>query len=356
MSEIGPANQIPPRDALPPISQPVGKPDIGTELLRTIDRDKIRDRFTQKCRDVIVSIQASQGSINKIPFGPLRKRILTSANRFLDTFANDAGEPNAQAIGTLVDTLIPKIDIVSTDELLSTARAVVDDSVSDEIVLYMPSNKAREIKDGGFGDAQEQFTSDGSYNSNQFMAKLVARYAEMQGKHVRLITDRDVRHYNNIVMIDDVAYSGSQHAGVIERLPFFGHPKRFHLYLAGSTKRAVGKIREATLLNPMLAMSLAIHPGRRIENLREALADNEEAMNFFYASGLFTSFFEESMGVPFWIKRLRNAREYIRELTLTITETKTPDTISFPSGLAAGLPRTTEDNGYPLVSSLNFGK
>lgn len=317
--------------------------EARTRLVDTIDRTKVVEAFAAQTIDIRTRILATMDYVRNHGPAQLRQQVLTNFETFLATYTDEAGKPNTQALENLAGTLVSKVDIISINELLNTARTVVDSNDSEEVVLFIPSEEAREA----------DFSSQNSSNSNEFMAKLVSRYAQQQGKHVVLVTDyEDLGRYNKVNVVDDAIYSGSQLSSRFTEIARkIKHHTQLQLYCARSTDAGMDQVRQAAGRNRNIRFEP--HIGQKLLNLQEALTDSPETLNFFFASGLIP-ILEHPEDRPSLHEAYEYANNYVASTTLTISETKTPDFLSFPSRLAAGMTRATEHNDYPSIDSLNW--
>ena len=288
-----------------------------------------------------------------------REEVVTTLSTFIATYTDIDGNPNMQALSGLADTLISKIDIISTEELLTTAKTVIAEAKSDPIVLYLPKEKVRST----------ELDSPVSHNSNEFMAKLVKKYAEIAGKHVVLLTDtqqygyfdgvhlekritiadyKDFSAFGHITIVDDAMYTGHELGRIISKIAEKAQqPLCISLYTSRITDEGVRRILEKASQNPNILLD--IHGGRKTQNLEEALADSPEARNFFLATKA-----ENIRNNGSFIEVLAYAKQFIKETTLTISEVKTPDWLSFPSEITFGMVRRSLDKDYPHLDTLSF--
>jgi len=311
-------------------------------LVDTIDRDRVLDAVTSECKRTIVGIGENMPYAEKIHSSPLRRIVLTSFNSFLSTYSEGC-QPNYSMLDNLVETCVSKIDTISIQEHLATAKTIVEEFPSDKIALVIPIPK--------HGISEDiDWNSPLSKHSYEFMAKLVKKYAEQENKQVSFITDMtQLRDFRRVVLVEDAIYSGRQMAANVTRIANqISRPLELSLYCVRSNEVGLNKVKRAALFN-FFCLRLNLHEGKRTLSLASALADSPEKLNFFFTSKLIPSLHSNLS----FKDRLKMATNFVRETTLTISDAKIPDSFSFLGLLASGM-KAKYTNNYPEINSLNF--
>ncbi len=317
--------------------EPLSHIDRSNFVEADIDLDIVTKELLTLTQNIAQRILANIEHVQK--FTPSEQnaqaRIVESINLFLSTYYDvSTKQPKKEAVQDLAKILISKIEIITIEELIETAKKVVHDNKEGDIVLWIPSEKAREAN----------FDSQNSENSNEFMIKLVKMYAKQLGKTVKVVSDEEVAQYQSITVIDDAIYSGRQLSAYLSDL-FKNRQKPItvNLYSARATNTGLGKIRDASSENKNIKLNPQILSN--LKSLFQSLSDNPKANAFFLASGCTPLLDIKKSFTEIW----EYAMNYVTSTTLTISQTKAPDSFSFPRILVSGMKHRAEENHYPRL-------
>lgn len=301
----------------------------GGRLLETFDDEKALQEFSKQAKEAGERID---GILKR---EDLNEGTKAQLNSFIATYLDESGNANPEAIKHLVSFLKSKIDIVSLKDLQETAEAIAGSADGKEVLLFIPDNKAREA----------DFSSPESENSNEFMAKLVRQYMKKAGNEPKIVGQEVLSSDKKTInIVDDSIYSGEQLKSLFSQLVRqIRNPIKIVLSVARSTDAGLKKIQEEALKNPNI--TLEVRAGKKISTIADIKSEDPEVYEFFLTTGMLSVL--ESGDSDEAARSY--AQNYLTSTTLTISDVKTPDFQSFPSRLASGFKRGTNDNAYPAI-------
>lgn len=309
---------------------------LREELVRRADAPQITTQFRNEA-ERIKNYLSSYGeryldAANVYSRSLLDRKVYQACRDFLTTYFDTAGKPNELAFRDLTHAFLSKVDIITVPEMHEAAQNLVENS-ADKITLYVATPRKAPNWESPF-----------STTSNEYMAKLVLHYAQQANKNVDIISDVEqlVDHAGVVCVAEDAIYTGTQmHAQASQLERYLPAGARIEIYVARATEEGEKRARDGLDRDDV---QLRIHSGRKtIQSLQEALSDEPRALNYVFVSRVIG-----------WLTRrgeideaVREAYEYMNQMTLTVTEVRVPDFMSFPSIIADGLRSHDRDKLYP---------
>ncbi len=313
--------------------------EAPVNISEKVDREVVRQEFTKVIKEVAKLVSNIDYVRNKRDKTPADERVIRLVDLFLATYKNRLGFLRQDKIDKLTDKVVSRIDTIHISELVDTAKKIVDEAAGEQITMFIPNKESKEA----------HFDSPNSTNSNEFMIKLVQKFAEKAGKKVVIVSnENDLQNYQEVVFADDAIYSGDQLSTRIDIIgQYIETPLKIKLYCARATNLGEKNIQEKAAYHPNLQVEE--HLQNITQSIWDSLLGNPEVLSYFLVKGM-SGFLKEKMNTGEVIGRMM---DYVQGETLTVLETKTPDFLSFPKEVAVGLPENKKQ-AYPSIDTLKF--
>lgn len=302
----------------------------------SIDVEIVKGELSKLTEETATRLLAGINYVKKRRiFNPAKKSVDSIISSFFSNYYDLASRtPNQKAVSELAEILVSKVETISVNELIETAQRLVNEAPENEIMLWISKEKIHELN----------LVSPISNNSNEFMIKLVMLFAKKAGKKVTVISNEDALRYKSIYVVDDAIYSGRQLSShLLDLVADVKQPLNINLFCARSTERGILRVRETLGANKHIQLKSTV--GKVTKSVFDALADEPEALAYFLAVGIAPPLeYRQPLN-----KVLAYAMEYVGTRTLTLSETKMPDFLSFLPEVAKGIKATPEEKHYPVL-------
>ncbi len=285
--------------------------------------DNMTEALVNKCLEIYNNLQEIMQ--DKRVNNPLTLREIQT---FISTyFLDDKPTINMQAVETLQSALISKISFIDEQTLMQTAEVALEGlKKGDHVTFY--------IYDAMQSGEEFNIQSNKSFNSNQYMLRLVLKEARKRGIIVKILkySKSDSLEFNDeeVRVIDDCAYKGGQlttELGILLR--HAKHKFITKIYLAGATDTSCKRI---LTLRESYNQKITISRIQKVKSLYELIGDIPEIRSFFSVRAIYTWYLTQREQEPLDQSNVQDTIfKYMNGTTLTRSIHNKSDFMSFPS-------------------------